>query len=88
MIFARALGAREGGTHKLHYIEDGDHIFTGVRLLSVLLCLIILIESIVGFFTIAQKHDKVIQTILEWWEMRTRGELRTGVWQTGIRGKL
>ncbi|ETW82132.1 Esterase/lipase/thioesterase [Heterobasidion irregulare TC 32-1] len=88
MIFARALGAREGGTHNLHYIEDGDHIFTGVRLLPVLLCLTILIASIMGFSAIAQKHDEVIQTILAWWEMRTRGELRTGVWQTGIRGKL
>jgi uncharacterized protein len=36
------------------------------------------------------RQDEVVDTILEWWDKRQRGELKTGVWLTGIRlgGKL
>ncbi|OBZ71622.1 hypothetical protein A0H81_08340 [Grifola frondosa] len=32
--------------------------------------------------------DEVVDTVLEWWRMVERKELKTGVWHTGIRGKL
>ncbi|THH17273.1 hypothetical protein EW146_g3504 [Bondarzewia mesenterica] len=34
------------------------------------------------------QYDEVVDTVLEWWDMHQRGQLRTGIWQTGIRGKL
>ena len=32
--------------------------------------------------------DAVVDVILEWWREKERGMLRTGVWGTGVRGKL
>jgi len=62
-MYARALGARNPGTHTLHFIEYGDHNFT--------------------------KHKgEVVDTILQWWAKRTCGELKTGLWQTGVPHKL
>jgi len=35
------------------------------------------------------KHKReVVDTILQWWKKRTRGELETGLWQTGVPHKL
>lgn len=34
------------------------------------------------------RQDEVVDAILEWWVTRQRGELKTGVWLEGIRGKL
>jgi len=34
------------------------------------------------------RQDEVVDNILDWWQQRERRELKTGVWQTGIRGKL
>ncbi|KAH8104526.1 Alpha/Beta hydrolase protein [Cristinia sonorae] len=62
-IYARALGARDPGTHNLCYVEEADHNFTGMA-------------------------DFVVATILDWFTQMERGQLKTGVWQTGIRGKL
>lgn len=33
-------------------------------------------------------HDHVVATILEWWSLVERNQLKTGVWRTGVRGKL
>ncbi|EGO23737.1 hypothetical protein SERLADRAFT_470020 [Serpula lacrymans var. lacrymans S7.9] len=62
IIYARAFGQRNPGTHNLHLIEEADHNFTGCQ-------------------------DEVASCILEWLETRKHG-LKTGVWMTGIRGKL
>ncbi|KAK7682352.1 hypothetical protein QCA50_014557 [Cerrena zonata] len=32
--------------------------------------------------------DFVVDTILEWWAQLERGQLQTGIWNTGVRGKL
>jgi len=34
------------------------------------------------------RQDEVVDTILDWWGKHRRGELKTGVWMTGIQGKL
>ncbi|TFK39083.1 ectomycorrhiza-regulated esterase [Crucibulum laeve] len=34
------------------------------------------------------RQDEVVDAILQWWEARRQGEIKTGIWQTGIRGKL
>jgi len=34
------------------------------------------------------RQDEVADAILEWWGMHERRALQTGVWQTGLRGKL
>jgi len=34
------------------------------------------------------RQDEVVDTILEWWGKSCRDEFRTGVWMTGIQGKL
>jgi len=62
-IYARALGARQPGTHNLFYVEEADHNFTGLS-------------------------DLVVGTVLDWIQQLERDQLKTGVWQTGIRGKL
>ncbi|THU96669.1 alpha/beta-hydrolase [Dendrothele bispora CBS 962.96] len=75
VIYARALNPRSPGTHNLHLMEDADHNFTG-------------------------RQDEVVDTILEWWDKQQersitnggdgngQGSLKTGVWLSGIRGKL
>jgi hypothetical protein len=35
-----------------------------------------------------QRHDEIVETILEWWQVQQRGQLKSGIWQTGIQGKL
>ncbi|KZT39512.1 hypothetical protein SISSUDRAFT_1045541 [Sistotremastrum suecicum HHB10207 ss-3] len=32
--------------------------------------------------------EKVIETVLGWWALRGSGNLKTGIWNTGVRGKL
>jgi len=32
--------------------------------------------------------DEVVSTVLEWWSMLERKELRTGIWHTGVKPKL
>ncbi|KIM42967.1 hypothetical protein M413DRAFT_443787 [Hebeloma cylindrosporum] len=34
------------------------------------------------------RQDDVVDAILQWWEVRRRGEIRTGIWVGGIKGKL
>ncbi|TFK48728.1 ectomycorrhiza-regulated esterase [Heliocybe sulcata] len=34
------------------------------------------------------RQDDIVDTILEWWQLCERGALKTGVWRTGVRGKL
>jgi pimeloyl-ACP methyl ester carboxylesterase len=34
------------------------------------------------------RQDEIVDCILEWWEAKRSGSLMTGVFQTGIRGKL
>lgn len=34
------------------------------------------------------RQDEIVDTILEWWQLCERGDLKTGVWRTGVRGKL
>ncbi|KAI0060376.1 ectomycorrhiza-regulated esterase [Artomyces pyxidatus] len=34
------------------------------------------------------KHEEVVETILEWWSSRQRRDLRSGIWRTGVRGRL
>lgn len=33
-IYAQIYGARSPGTHTLYYVEEADHNFTGVRVIS------------------------------------------------------
>lgn len=63
VIYARALSARDPGTHNLELVEGADHNFTG-------------------------RADEVVETILEWWAAKQRGDLKSGIWNTGVRGKL
>lgn len=34
------------------------------------------------------RQDEVTDTIIEWWGARAIGDLKTGIWNTGVRGKL
>lgn len=35
------------------------------------------------------RQDQVVDYILEWWDLYKRGELKSsGLWMTGVRGKL
>ncbi|PPQ88392.1 hypothetical protein CVT25_011271 [Psilocybe cyanescens] len=34
------------------------------------------------------RQDDVVDAILQWWEVRTRNEIKTGIWVGGIKGKL
>lgn len=34
------------------------------------------------------RQDDVVDAILQWWEVRRRGEIQTGIWVGGIKGKL
>lgn len=34
------------------------------------------------------KAEIVVETVLDWWSTLVRGDLKTGVWNTGVRGKL
>ncbi|KAA1476889.1 ectomycorrhiza-regulated esterase [Dentipellis sp. KUC8613] len=34
------------------------------------------------------RQDEVVDTILAWWDAREHQRLRTGIWETGVRGKL
>ncbi|THH17003.1 hypothetical protein EW146_g3725 [Bondarzewia mesenterica] len=92
MIYSRAVGGRDGGTHNLHYVDGADHNFTGVRLCSPRAGFgaseRLTPDSCPFLFCRNQQYDEVVDTILEWWDMHQRGQLRTGIWQTGIRGKL
>ncbi|KAF7325189.1 Peptidase-S9 domain-containing protein [Mycena kentingensis (nom. inval.)] len=64
LIYARALGGRQPGTHTLCMMEEGDHNFTG-------------------------RQDEVVGYILDWWDALGRGEVTvSGVWGTGMKGKL
>jgi len=33
-------------------------------------------------------QDDVVDAILQWWEVRRRGEIQTGIWVGRIKGKL
>lgn len=35
-----------------------------------------------------QVPEEVVDTVLEWIQQQDRKELKTGVWHTGIKGKL
>jgi len=34
------------------------------------------------------RQDETVDTILEWWQMLQCRQLRSGIWQTGVRGNL
>ena len=34
------------------------------------------------------RQDDVVDAIMQWWDVRQRGDLKTGIWVTGIKGKL
>jgi hypothetical protein len=35
------------------------------------------------------RQDQVVDYIIEWWDLYERGELKSsGLWMTGVRGKL
>lgn len=34
------------------------------------------------------RQDDVVDAILQWWDVRQRGDLKTGIWVAGIKGKL
>ncbi|KAH7919473.1 ectomycorrhiza-regulated esterase [Leucogyrophana mollusca] len=34
------------------------------------------------------RQDEVVDCILDWWDARDKGMLKTGMWMTGVRGKL
>lgn len=34
------------------------------------------------------RQDDVVEAILQWWDVRLRGEIGTGIWVGGIKGKL
>jgi len=34
------------------------------------------------------RRDDVVDAILQWWDVRHRGEIKTGIWVEGIKGKL
>ncbi|KAJ7600261.1 Alpha/Beta hydrolase protein [Mycena floridula] len=34
------------------------------------------------------RQDEVVDVILDWWATKQRGELKTGVWRAGVKGKL
>ncbi|KAF9562639.1 ectomycorrhiza-regulated esterase [Agrocybe pediades] len=34
------------------------------------------------------RQDDVVEAILQWWDVRVKGEIRTGIWVGGIKGKL
>ena len=38
--------------------------------------------------TIGQMSEEVIDTVLEWMELQEQDRLYTGVWHTGVKGKL
>ena len=35
-----------------------------------------------------QMPEEVIETVLEWLELQQQNRLSTGVWHTGVKGKL
>lgn len=35
-----------------------------------------------------QHRDEVVEVILKWWDKLQSGQLKSGVWETGVRGKL
>lgn len=83
IIYAQIFGARKPGTHNLCYSEDADHNFTGVsRIFSVLF------SNMTDSSFDLKMSDFVIDTILEWWTQLEHGQLQTGIWNTGVRGKL
>lgn len=34
------------------------------------------------------RKDEVVDIILEWLESKQRGDLKSGIWMAGLRGKL
>lgn len=34
------------------------------------------------------RQDDVVDAITQWWDVRQRGDLKTGIWVAGIKGKL
>lgn len=34
------------------------------------------------------RHEDLINTILDWWNFRQKGELVTGIWIPGVKNKL
>lgn len=80
LIYTRALAARSPGTHNLHVIEDADHNFVGVSWSPLCRDKILIL--------VLQHYDEVVDTILDWWSKRSKSELQTGIWLTGVRGKL
>ena len=81
-IYARIYGARSPGTHTLRYVEEADHNFTGVRI-SVKQCVL---KSV--FTPYPQMPEEVVEPVLEWLSQQERGELKTGVWHTGVKGTI
>jgi hypothetical protein len=84
LIYARALSPRTPGTHNLHIVEDADHNFTAVCF--VLDCIQSL--SIECRLLTSQRQDEVVNTVLEWCQALKSGQLKSGIWKTGTRGKL
>jgi len=41
-----------------------------------------------GDHNLTGRSDEVVSTALDWWSKHKRGELRTGVWGTGVRPRL
>jgi hypothetical protein len=35
-----------------------------------------------------QRQDEIVDTILEWWQMQQHEQLKSGIWKTGVKGKL
>lgn len=82
LIYARALSHRNPGTHNLHLVEDADHNFTAVCF--VLGC----IQRFSVDAIYSQRQDEVVNTVLEWCQALKSGQLKSGIWKTGARGKL
>ena len=34
------------------------------------------------------RYDAIADTILDWWAAKRMGKLKTGVWMTGVRGRM
>jgi hypothetical protein len=38
--------------------------------------------------SLTQRHEETVDAILDWWKMQQLGQLKAGIWQTGVQGKL
>lgn len=85
MILARAFSNRPNATHTLHFVEKADHSFVGVSGISAYdigSALTLLMAKL------QQHYDEVVETILGWWDQKTTGTLKDGVWLAGVKPKL